>query len=164
MANEIYQQIGTPVSFASAGNVIWTPSNDSGLGFQAGRKSALWDRGASPQPDEYSWRAKVKLQATPVLGESIDFYMATSDGTIIDGLMTAGDAETTDKDALPNLMRIGSLIVDTETTDSIQGSGTFRMYERFGILVAWNNTAAETFTITAADHEFIATPIYYQGQ
>lgn len=162
MADEIYQVIGTPVTFkASGGTVAWSPAS---VAFQAGRKSAQWDRGASPQPDEYSWRAKVKLQATPVVGESIDFYIATSDGTIIDGTTTAGDAAFTDNNALANMLRVGSLVVDTTTTDSIQASGVFRMYERYGVLVMWNNTAAETLSATGTDHEFIATPIYYQGQ
>jgi len=161
MANEVYQVLGTPVSFASAGGVVFSAAS---VAFQAGRKSAQWDRGASPQPDEYSWRAKLKLQSTPVLGEAIDFYMATSDGTIIDGTTTAGDAAFTDEDALKNMLYIGSLIVDTIVTDSIQGSGTFRMYERYGVLVMWNNTVAETLSATAGDHDFIVTPIYMQGQ
>ena len=162
MANETYLVRGTPVTFkSSGGTVLWTPTS---VAFQAGRKSDQWDLGAGATPDEFEWRAKIALQATPVLSESIDFYLATSDGTIIDGNVTAGDAAFTDVDALPNLHYVGSLVVDTTGTDSIRGSGTFRMTSRYGILVMWNNTAAETLSATATDHEFIATPIYYQGQ
>ena len=161
MANAIKQQIGTAVTFSSTGDVAWSPAS---VAFQAGRKSAQWDRGASPQSDEYSWRAKIALQATPALGESIDFYMATSDGTIIDGTTTAGDAAFTDAAALNNMLYIGSLIVDTDTTDSIQASGVFRMTERYGILVMWNNTVAETLSATASDHAFIVKPVYPEIQ
>jgi hypothetical protein len=161
MVAAIYQQIGTAVSFASAGDVAFSAAS---VGFGAGRKSAQWDRGASPQPAMYSWRAKLKLQATPVVGETIDFYMATSDGTIIDGTTTAADAAFTDEDALPNMVYLGSVVVDMVTTDSIQASGTFWMPSRYGVLVMWNSTAAETLSATAGDHDFIVTPIYDEVQ
>ena len=161
MANAIQQQIGTAVSFASSGDVAFSAAS---VGFQAGRKSAQWDRGASPQAELYSWRAKLKLQSTPVVGETIDFYMATSDGTIIDGTTTAADAAFTDDDALKNMLYLGSLVVDTTTTDSIQASGVFRMTERYGVLVMWNNTAAETLSATAGDHDFIVKPVYPEVQ
>ena len=161
MANAIYQQIGTAVSFASAGDVAFSAAS---VAFQAGRKSAQWDRGASPQSEEYSWRAKCKLQATPIVGETIDFYMATSDATIIDGTTTASDAAFTDENALPNMLYLGSLVVDTTGTDSIQASGVFRMTERYGVLVMWNNTAAETLSATAGDHDFIVKPVYLEVQ
>jgi hypothetical protein len=35
---------------------------------------------------------------------------------------------------------------------------------RFGVLVMWNNTVAETLTATDGDHEFIATPVHMQAQ
>lgn len=161
MANEVYQLIGTAVSFSSAGDVAFSAAS---VAFGAGRKSAQWDTGVTPQPAEYSWRAKTKLQATPVVGETIDFYMATSDGTIIDGTTTAADAAFTDEDALKNMLYLGSLVVDTTGTDSIQASGTFRMHERYGVLVMWNATAAETLSATAGDHDFIVKPLAPQGQ
>ncbi len=156
MPNKIYQEIETAVAFNSAGDVAFSAAS---VAFGAGRKSAQWDTGATPQSDRYAWRAKTKLQATPVVGETIDFYIATSDGTIIDGTTTAGDAAFTDENALKNMLYIGSLIVDTTTTDSIQGSGTFTMHSRYGVLVMWNATAAETLSATAGDHDFIITPI-----
>ncbi len=161
MASAAYQQLGTEVSFASAGDVVFSAAS---IAYGAGRKSAQWDRGASPQPEEYTWRAKTKLQATPIVGETIDFYIATSDGTILDGTTTAGDADFTDEDALANMMYVGSLVVDTTTTDSVQGSGVFRMTSRYGVLVMWNSTAAETLSATAGDHDFIVTPVYMEAQ
>ena len=161
MANAVYQQIGTAVDFSSAGDVVFSAAS---VAFAAGRKSAQWDRGVSPQSEEYAWRAKTKLQATPVLGQTIDFYIATSDGTIIDGTTTAGDAAFTDIDALKNMLFIGSIVVDTTTTDSIQSSGMFRMLSRYGVLVMWNATAAETLSATAGDHSFIVTPVYPEVQ
>ncbi|GAG17135.1 unnamed protein product [marine sediment metagenome] len=163
MANEIYQVIASAsgVSFSSAGDVTFSAAS---IAFQAGRKSDLWDRGTSPQPEEYTWRAKTALQATPVVGETIDFYMAQSDSAIIDGTTTSGDAAFTDEDALANMVYVGSLVVDTTTTDSVQSGGVFRMTTRYGILVMWNNTAAETLSASAGDHDFIVTPIYPQGQ
>ena len=161
MVSAIYQRLGTAVTFASAGDVVFSAAS---VAFANGRKSAQCDRGATPQSQDYAWRAKCALQATPVLGETIDFYMATSDGTIIDGTTTAGDAAFTDVDALPNMIYIGSLVVDTTTTASIQASGVFSMNERYGVLVMWNATAAETLSATAGDHSFIVRPMYPEGQ
>jgi hypothetical protein len=168
MSNEILQQIGVagspigvPISFSSAGDVAFSAA---GVGFQTGRKSALWDRGLSPQPGMYSWRAKTKLQTTGGLGLSIDFYIATSDGTIVDGGVVPGDAAFLAENSLPNLRYIDSLIIDTTSGASIQSSGSFWMPSRYGVLVMWDNTAAETLSATAADHDFIVTPIWDQVQ
>ena len=163
MPNAIKQQIGTAITFSSAGDVAFSPAS---VAFGTGRKSASWDRGASPQAEEYSWRAKFKFAATPLVGETIDLYIATSDGTIIDGTTTAGDAgfPAADVGSLNNMMYIGSLVVDTTGTDSIQGSGVFRMTSRYGVLVMWNNTAAETLSATAGDHSVIITPVFLEVQ
>lgn len=155
---DLLQVLGTPVTFKSAaGTVAFTPTSVAG---QAGRKSDVWDRGASPQPEKYSWRAKTAMAGTPRLGAKIDLYIATSDGTIIDGGVTADDAAFTDKSALKNMLHIGSLVVDSVTTDAIKGSGVFRMHSRYGVLILWNNTASEVLSSTAGDHEVILTPIH----
>ena len=161
MANEIYTVFGTPVTFkSSGGTVAFTPT---GVATVDGHKSALWTVGTTPQPVEFAWRAKTKWQNTPILGEALNIYIATSDGTIIDGTTTAADAAFTDIDALPNMLYVGSLIADMVTTDSVQASGVFRMHALEGVLVWWN-TGSECLSATGGDHEFIATPIYPQGQ
>ena len=161
MPSKLYQEIETAVSFSSAGDVVFSAAS---VAFGAGRKSAQWDTGVTPQARRYAWRCKTKFQATPVVGETIDFYMATSDGTIIDGGVTAGDAAFTDEDALGNLLYIGSVKVDTTGTDTVQTSKTFTMHSRYGVLVMWNATAAETLSATNGDHDFIITPIPMETQ
>ena len=52
------------------------------------------------------------------------------------------------------MLFIGSIIVDTTGTDSIQSSGVFEMPERYGVLVMWNDTAAETMSATR--HRLVA--------
>lgn len=156
MANKIYQNNETAVDFNSAGSVVWSWAS---VAFGAGRKSAQWDRGAGAQAKEFTWFAKTKLQATPVVGETIDLYLARSnDGTAYEGGLSAGDGAFTDEDALNNMLFIGSIVVDTTTTDAIHAGGTFNMDFRYGVLVIWNATAAETLSATAGDHDFDITP------
>jgi hypothetical protein len=161
--NDIYLNPGTPVTFKSTGGtILFTPTS---LAFGAGRKSAEWDRGTGPQPGEYRWRVKTKFQGTPVVRSLVNIYLATGDGTTYDGEVAAGDAAFTDSNALDTtIRRIGSIVIDTTTTDAIHTSGTFRMVARYGILIWWNATAAATLSATAGDHEFIATPIPPQKQ
>jgi len=156
---------GTPVIFRpTGGTFLFTPTS---VGAQAGRSSAEWDKGTGAQPGEFEWRAKCGLgitPAAPTLAETIDIYLATSDGTIVDGNVTPGDAAFTDFDALKNLHYIGSLLVDSTSAHIIQSSGTFPHVARFATLVWWNNTLNTSLSATSTEFEFIATPIPAQAE
>ena len=162
MASAILQQIGASVTFSSTGDVLFSPASTP---FGEGWKSDLWDRGASPQSADYSWRAKTKL-ASGTIDEVLELYMATSDGTIVDGTISPGDANlpSSNVDALKNMLYMGKLIVDKTGSISIQSSGNFTMTERYGVLVFWNATTASTLTATASDHAIIIKPVYPEAQ
>ena len=162
MPNAVLQQRGTPVTFRSvAGTVAFSPG---GTDYATGHQSALWDRGDAPQAEDYEWRAKVMLVAGGGLGQTIDFYMATSDGAITDGDVTAGNVAFTDSDALPNMLWMGSVVVDNTAGTTINASGVFSMTGQLGVLVLWNNTTAETLAAGVGDHEVIVTPVYPEVQ
>lgn len=137
---KIYAAVGTPVTFKdSGGTVVMTLQN---LAHAAGRISAQWDRGAGALPMRYRIRCVFPLQAThtAVLGEVIEVYIATSDGTDVDGTVGVADAAlTTEKRR--NLTLIGSVLVDVVTGDAkLTGTFTVELFERYVSIGVWNAT------------------------
>ena len=131
---------GTAVVFADAGgDVVITLKN---LEHGVGRLSAQWDRGEGAQPARYRVRCAFPLQAThtAVVGEAIHVYMATSDGTDVDGDVGVADAAlTTEKRR--NLAFIGSVIVDVVAGDAeLTATFTVDILERYVSFGVWNAT------------------------
>ena len=146
---------------ASGGDVTFTLTS---LAASAGRQSAQLDLGASAQPFMFRWRAWVKFATTPVVGESIDIYIKTSDGTHLDNDDGTGDAAVSAEDKLKNLRYVGSIIVDeASSTPEFSASGTVAIYERYVQLVIWNATA-DALSATAADNGAYLEEIPLQGQ
>lgn len=148
---------GTSVSFkASGGDVAMTLTS---LAASAGRQSAQWDRGASDLDYLYEWRAYIKFATTPVVGETYDLYLKTSDGTHLDNDDGTGDIAVSSSDKLKNLQQIGSITVDeASSTPEFSASGRVSIGARYVHLVAWNATA-DALSSTATDHGIILTPI-----
>ena len=157
MANKVYNNPETPITFkASGGTVVFTPTS---LATVAGRVSARHDLGAAARSEWYEWRAKTKFATAPVLGEIIEIYLATSDGTIEDGNVGTADAALATGDKRKNLHLIGIIIVDkADVTEPMHASGLCRIDARY-ISAAWWNATADALSATAGDHEFILTPV-----
>ena len=130
----------------------------------AGRQGALHDFGASARSPIFTWRAYVKMTTTPVVGETIDIYWKTSDGTHPDNDDGTGDIAVSAEDKLKNLQYLGSIIIDeASTTPEFVAHGSLLHEPRHGCPVFWNSTA-DAISATAADSGFTATPVPYQGQ
>jgi hypothetical protein len=161
MANESYLVRGTPVVWTdTTGDLAITLNN---LAANAVRVGARKDWGAGAQPDEYAWRATVQFDTAPVVGETVDIFISTSDGTEEDGQVgTADAAGTTDK--LRNLMFIGSVVVtSTSATTDMTASGICRIPTRYCSVVVHNNTV-DALEATNNVSEVTLTPIYHQIQ
>ena len=152
----------TPIVFtASGGDVAWTVD---GITTLAGRQSAQHDFGDAARAFMYRWRAKTQWDTQPVVGESLDFYYKSSDGTILDNDDGTGDIALSAADKLKNLHYIGSIIVDEAIIDTPSGaSGVIAIYERYIHIVAFNNSV-DTISTTANDTSFTLTPLSIQGQ
>jgi hypothetical protein len=139
---KIYATAGTPATFKdSGGTVVITLQN---LANTVGRISAQWDRGAGASlPIRHRVRCVFPFQATHtvVVGTWVSVYMATSDGTNIDGTVGAADAALTANQAL-NLKLIGIVVVDAVAADQkITGTFDVDIYERYVSIGVMNNTA-----------------------
>jgi len=126
MANKIYIARETSLLFADAAQVEDEILTLSALAAGAGRISARHDFGAASKSRIYEWRATIQWGTTPVLGESIDIYLSTSDGTNPDGEEGIIDAALSAENKLKNMHYIGSVIAGVATQDVDQtGSGFF---------------------------------------
>lgn len=162
MAAEIKGLIGTKVVFkASGGDVTFTPQN---VANGAGRISAQWDRGSGAQPMLYRWRAKTKAAAALAVGNLLEIYFATSDGTAVDANQSTADAAFPAADKRRNLQRVGVVEADSTTSGELQiGSGLVLIDVRY-VSVVWWNALGQALTNVAGDHEFSLTPITDQIQ
>lgn len=157
MVNKVYINPETAVTWSDTGgtNVL----DAGGLAADAVRVGARHDFGASARAEEFEWRVNVDgFDTPPVVGERVDFYLATSDGTYEDGDVGTADAlgATTD---LPNLTYLGGAVVQTTTAaDELHASGHIRITARYVSFVVHNNTA-DALLSTADSHQFILTPV-----
>lgn len=134
------------------------------LASSAGRQGALHDFGTSARSANFMWRAYVKFATTPVVGETINIYWKSSDGTHPDNDDGTGDIAVSAEDKLKNLTFIGSIAVDeASTSPEFVKSGFLFQTAQHGSPVFWNATA-DALSATATDHGFILTPVPTQGQ
>ena len=98
-----------------------------------------------------------------MVGQSVDIYLSTSDGTDEDGNIGTSDAAgSTDK--LNNLIYVGSVVVDTTATNTdIISSGFVKIDANYCSVVIHNNTADALHSSTSAQHISL-TPVPDQIQ
>ena len=140
MANEIYLLPGTAVTWTdSGGDNTMTFASLAADGVRVGAQD---DLGSAARPRLYAWRFVVDgFSTAPVVGETVDVYLATGDGTYIDGNVGASDAAGSTAQ-LPNLLFLGSATVQTtSTTDDLVISGQVELSHRYVSPVVHNNTA-----------------------
>lgn len=157
MANKIYTIQETAITFQeSGGTVTFTPKN---VADNAGRISAQYDRGATAKPALYWWRAVTKAAAALAVGKTLQIYLATSNGTNVDGNQGTSDAAFSSIDKLRNLQYVGSVFADSTSSGEVQvASGLVEIRERY-ISVVWWNDFDQALTNTAGDHIFSLTPV-----
>lgn len=162
MTSKAYQLDETALEFkASAGDVVFTCTS---LAASAGRQSAEHDLGAAARAYAYEWRAYCQFATAPVVGETVDVYLKTSDGTHDDNDDGASDAAVSAEDKLKNLKYMGSIVVDeASATPEFSASGVVQITSRYMQVVFWNATA-DALSATAAEHGLSLKPFSIQGQ
>jgi len=162
MANKVYIQEETAKTWTDTGGDY---ALDLGsLAADGVRVGAQGDLGAAPRADQYAYKFVVDgFDTAPVVGETVDLYLAFSDGTYVDGDVGTADAAGFTAD-LPNLMYLGSATVQTTTAgDNLIVSGVCQITQRYVSPVIHNNTA-DALLGTADSHKFILTPVPPEAQ
>ena len=157
MANKVYIAEETAKTWTDTGG-DYTLDLGS-LAADAVRVGAQGDLGAAPRADQYQFKLVIDgFDTAPVVGETVDLYLAFSDGTYVDGDVGTADAAGFTAD-LPNLMYAGSASVQTITAgDNLIISGLVQITQRYVSPVVHNNTA-DALLGTADAHKFILTPV-----
>lgn len=161
MANKVYQAIEATTTWTDTGGD--EDLDLGGLAADAGRVGSALDRGASSRPALFAWQLKIDgFDTAPVVGETVDVYIAESDGTITDGpvgFSDTADSALASTDLLKNLRFIGQAVVRSTTAgDDLVVSGRIMLSLRHVIPVIHNNTA-DALLSTSDAHKFILTPI-----
>ena len=157
MANKVYIAEETAKTWTDTGGDY---ALDLGsLAADGVRVGAQGDLGAAPRADQYMFKFVVDgFDTAPVVGETVDLYIATSDGNYVDGDVGTADAAGFTAD-LPNLMYLGSASVQTTTAaDNLIISGVCQIAQRYVSPVIHNNTA-DALLGTSDSHKFILTPV-----
>lgn len=161
MANKIYQLLETAITWAASGGTeTFTPTS---LGSLAGRQGALHDFGTGSIARRFRWRAWIKPGGTRVVGELIEIYLKTSDGTHPDNDDGTGDIAVSAKDKLRNCLLIGHIEIDENAAVEMVASGTVDLPDRYAAPIFWNATA-NALSSTAGDFGFSMTPVPYEVQ
>ena len=153
MPNKIYLAPETAQTWTdSGGDYTLTLASLAADGVRVG---AQHDLGSASRSRLYAWRFVVDGFGTaPVVGETVDVYVATSDGTYVDGNVGTSDAAGSTV-ALPNLLFLGSATVQTtSTTDDLVISGQVELSHQYVSPVIHNNTAD-----ALSGGRFILTPV-----
>jgi hypothetical protein len=163
-ASAQYTLPGTPVLFADAaqaGSIPWTLSNrTSGVG----RVSTAYDKGVGAQPSLWEIRCWISLSGTNVVGQTVEYYLVTSDGTHADGEPAAGDVAL-NSDQRRVLTMLGVLPVYQTATNTTMTVSFRNVYipSRYFRLAMWNATGLPTETSTSK-HGCTATAMTPQMQ
>ena len=157
MANKVYINEETAKTWTDTGG-DYTIDLGS-LAADAVRVGAQGDLGAAPRSDQYSWKLVIDgFDTAPVVGETVDLYLAFSDGIYVDGDVGTSDAAGSTND-LANLLFIGAASVQTTTAaDNLIISGVCQIAQRYVSPVIHNNTA-DALLGTSDSHKFILTPV-----
>ena len=159
MPNKVYKAIETAVVFADSAQTPNETLTLSALAAGAGRISARHDFGTSSNSRLFEWRATFQMATAGVVGEEIEVWLATSDGTNGDGEEGASDAALSSTNKLKNMHYLGSVVVDTTSTNTdITASGIISVNARYASVVVYNNTADALRTDTSV-HSVKLTPV-----
>lgn len=156
MADKIYVARETAVKWTdTAGDEPITLKN---LAAGAVRLGDRYDWGAGSTSEWYEWRCTVQFETAPVVGETIDIFLSTSDGAEEDGQLGVADAAG-DTNSIKNMHFIGSVVVtSTDADHDMTASGICRIATRYVSPCIHNNTA-DNLRNDDDMSEFTLTPI-----
>ena len=152
----------TPITFGDTGQTYsWTLSNRSTA---TGQVSARADKGAGAQPALWELRCTISLTGTLTIGQTLEYYIATSDGTIADGGVGTANAALASADVRRALTLVGVLPVYQTTQNTKMYASWRNIYipGRYFSLVLWNNTSISTETVTNNSCSMTAMPVQAQ--
>lgn len=170
-ANKILVSKGTPLLFADTAQTEDVALTLSALAAGTGcttacnRCSTLYTKtGANLKSQKWEMRPHIQLTGTNVVGETVEFYIATSDGTNIQGNVSTTDA-TFDVNKRKNLTFVGILTVDqTSSNTTMVAAFTDITINESAFSVCVSNQTTLPFKTDTAIHGITMTPMDVEVQ
>ena len=143
MTQLIYNTRETELVFADSEQSPDVDLSLASLAADSAQVSNQHDLGATSSR-MYEWRGIFQFATAPVVGEALNIYAAYGDTTYQDGGVGTMDSTLSSNNVLPNLHFIGSVVVDTGSSDvDVVASGIFTCSSRYISIVVHNNTSDE---------------------
>jgi hypothetical protein len=169
--NKILVAKGTALIFADSAQTPTQNLTLSALAAGTGcttactRCSAVYTKaGAYVKNQWWTMRPRFTLTGTNVVNEAVNFYVATYDGTNMQGNISTSDG-TIDINKVKNLTFVGTLVVDQTTTNTTMAAAFPNIYigeDAFSVCVS-NQTTLPFQTSTSA-HRVTMTPMNIEVQ
>ena len=176
MPNKIYRAVETCVEFSDpmpSGSPSPSPTESetdlgcdqvdlslANLGANSGRISAQYDRGPGSQPVRHKVRGRFVWQTAPAQDETVEIYIAESDGNDEDGDVGVSDAAISDKNTLKNLKIVGPVTAESATANKVfTASFITNIYARYYSVGVWNQSAADNLRNVRRRNKVIVTPM-----
>jgi hypothetical protein len=138
---------GTVITWGDTGRTH--PLTFNGIAAGTLRMGTQHDKGINSQIEDFTYFCQLSLTGTNVVKEAVEFYVAWSDGTIIDGNIATTDASAASPDKRFNLKLVGLLVVDQTTSNTVmRASGRFKVPSRFFSLGYYNGTQLPLQAVT----------------
>jgi hypothetical protein len=158
MPNLVYENEESAITWLSTGGTEQFLASGAPIASAAGRQGALHDFGVAARSRRFVWRAWIKPGTTRVVGERVELYLKTSDGSHPDNDDGTGDIAVSSSDKLRNLKPIGVIQIDENAAVEMANSGEIEISARHAGPVFWNATA-NSLSSTATDYGFSLTPV-----
>jgi hypothetical protein len=166
--SKIYQKSETPITWGDSGQTYAMTLQN--LATVTGRQGAVHDFGDDSvvaRAREFMWRFWCEFDSTtpPVVGEVVEIYWKSGDGTRYDNDDGTGDIALSSTDKLRNLLLLGVLVVDQAAADIVMSvsGGPIELPHRYGMPVIYNATA-DNLDNTSNASGFALTPIPMESQ
>ena len=162
MASQLNQHDQTPVTWKDSGGtaVITLASLAASTGMRAG---ALVDLGQN-RPPMFAWRAWVRFNANPTVGELIPLFLRTSNGSVPDHDEGTGDiAVTAGRER--NFVPLMSIYVHTASTSIkfVRSGGPILLPHRY-VSPVFQNKSSAALHATANECGFELIPVPWEAQ
>lgn len=130
-------------------DVTWTLAS---LGAGAGRHSDILDLG-SVRPWLFTLELDLEWATAPIVGEYIGIWAVGGTDTVRDAGLGTADAAISSINLLQNLKHyLGAIQATAATATSIQTTFSFRLSLQYIQLAAWNYSAGDALSGTAANN------------
>ena len=162
MVAKVYINKETAITWTdTTGDLAMTLNN---LAAGVARQGAVKDWGTSARTNRYEWRCSVQFATAPVVGEEVQIFLKTSDGSYPDNDDGTGDIAVSSTNKLQNLIPLGIILVDEAATSvNMVANNVIEHDARYFMPVIFNNTA-DNLVATNNVCKFIMTPVPFETQ